>query len=124
MLANIKIEQDKENKHIHRVFIDGNQIDKITHLDFQVNPMEFPSVTLNIERMSGVDFEGQAEVNFLNNPLTVQNACKILREELLKHGELYDGFKASIISAINDAPNYTPTEKVAERILNRMIGEG
>lgn len=41
MLANVKIEQDKENKHIHRVFIDGKQIEKITHLDFQVNPLEF-----------------------------------------------------------------------------------
>ena len=34
MLANVKIEQDKENKNIHRVFIDGKQIEKITHLDF------------------------------------------------------------------------------------------
>ena len=71
MLANVKIEQDKGNKHIHRVFIDGNQIEKITHLDFQVNPLEIPNVTLNIEQMSGIDFEGQAEVNFLNNPFTV-----------------------------------------------------
>ena len=124
MLANVKIEQDKENKRVHRVFIDGKQIEKITHLDFQVNPLEIPSVTLNIERMSGVDFEGQAEVNFMNDPFTVQNACKILLDELQKHKELYNGFKASIISAINDAPNYMPTEKVAERILNRMIGEG
>ena len=59
-----------------------------------------------------------------NSPCKLSEACKILLEELQKHGELYDGFKASIISAINDTPNYTPTEKVAERILNRMIGEG
>ena len=123
MLANVKIEQDKENKHVHRVFIDGKQIEKITHLDFQINPLEIPSVTLNIERMSGVDFEGQAEVNFMNDPFTVQNACKILLDELQNHGELYDGFKASIISAIKDTPNYTPMEKFAERVLNRMIGE-
>lgn len=55
---------------------------------------------------------------------SVMEACKILLEELQKHGELYDGFKASIISAIKDTPNYTPIEKFAERILNRMIGEG
>ena len=70
MLANVKIEQDKENKHIHRVFIDGKQIEKITHLDFQVDPCEIPSVVLNIERISGVDFEGQAEVNFLKDPFS------------------------------------------------------
>lgn len=123
MLANVKIEQDKENKHIHRVFIDGKQIDKITHLDFQVNPLEFPSVTLNIERMSGVDFEGQAEVNFLKDPFTVRNACKILREELLKHGDLYKAFSASIYSALKDMPEETCIDEMPEIILKRIIGE-
>lgn len=28
MLANVKIEQDKDNKYIHRVFVDGKQIEK------------------------------------------------------------------------------------------------
>ena len=123
MLANVKIEQDKENKHIHRVFIDGKQIEKITHLDFQVNPLEFPTVTLNIERMSGVDFEGQAEVNFLKDPFTVQNACKILREELLKHGDLYRAFSASIYSALKDISEDTDIDEMPEIILSRIIGE-
>ena len=127
MLANVKIEQDKENKHIHRVFIDGKQIDKITHLDFQVNPMEIPSVTLNIERMSGVDFEGQAEVNFLNDPFTVKNACKILRDELLKHGDLYKAFSASIESSLREQKAtvlpFQPERDIADNILQRIIGE-
>ena len=135
MLANVKIEQDKENKNIHRVFIDGKQIDKITHLDFQVNPLEIPSATLNIERMSGVDFEGQAEVNFLKDPLTVQNACKILQKELLKHEDLYNGFVSSILSVLKENSRYIgdgETEivaefgenQLAEEILKRIIGEG
>ena len=123
MLANVKIEQDKENNHIHRVFIDGKQIDKITHLDFQVNPLEIPTVTLNIERMSGVDFEGQAEVNFLKDPFTVQNACKILRDEILKHEDLYRAFSASIYSALKDISEDTNIDEMAEIILNRIIGE-
>lgn len=127
MLANVKIEQDKENKHIHRVFIDGKQIEKITHLDFQINPLEIPSVTLNIERMSGVDFEGQAEVNFLNDPYTVQNACKIIREELLKHGDLYNGFLSSIESSLKEQKvtglPFQPESDIADKILKRIIGE-
>lgn len=123
MLANVKIEQDKENKHIHRVFVDGKQIDRITHLDFQVNPSEFPIVTLNIEQMSGVDFEGQAEVNFLNNPFTVQNACKILREELLKHDDLYRAFSASIYSGLKDISEDVELDEMPEIILKRIIGE-
>lgn len=123
MLANVKIEQDKENKHIHRVFIDGKQIEKITHLDFQVNPLEIPSVKLNIEWMSGVDFEGKADVNFLNTPFTVQNACKILREELLKHGDLYRSFSASIYSALKDMKEGTWIDEMPEIILKRIVGE-
>lgn len=123
MIANVKIEQDKENKSIHRVFIDGKQIDKITHLDFQVNPSEIPSVTLNIEQMSGIDFEGQAEVNFLKDPFTVKNACKILRYELLKHEDLYRAFSSSIYSALKDISEDTNIDEMPEIILNRIIGE-
>ena len=123
MLANVKIEQDKENKHIHRVFVDGKQIDKITHLDFQVNPLEIPSVTLNIEQMSGIDFEGRAEVNFLKDPFTVKNACKILRDELLKHEDLYRAFSSSIYSALKDISEDTNIDEMPEIILNRIIGE-
>lgn len=135
MLANVKIEQDKENNHIHRVFIDGKQIEKITHLDFQVNPLEIPSVTLNIEQMSGIDFEGQAEVNFLKDPFTVQNACKILQKELLKHEDLYNGFVSSILSVLKENSRYIGDgemeivaefgeNQLAEEILKRIIGEG
>lgn len=123
MLANVKIEQDKENPNIHKVFADGKRIEKITHLDFQVNPLEFPKVTLNLETMSGIDFEGQAEVNFLETPFTVENACKILREELLKHGDLYKAFSASIYSALNDIPEGTFIDEMPELILKRIIGE-
>lgn len=127
MLANVKIEQDKENKHIHRVFIDGKQIEKITHLDFQVNPLEIPQVTLNLEVTTGVDFEGQAEVNFLKTPFSVENACKILRDELLKHGDLYNGFLASIESSLKEqkvtALPFQPESEIAEKILKRIIGE-
>ena len=127
MLANVKIEQDKENKHIHRVFIDGKQIEKITHLGFQVDSCETPSVTLNIERMSGVDFEGQAEVIFLKDPFTVQNACKILREELLKHEDLYNGFLSSIESSLKEQKvrglPFQPESEIADNILKRIIGK-
>ena len=123
MLANVKIEQDKKNKYVHRVFVDGKQIEKITHLDLQINPMKIPSVTLNIERMSGVDFEGQAEVNFLKDPFTVKNACKILRDELLKHEDLYRAFSSSIYSALKDISEDTNIDEMPEIILNRIIGE-
>lgn len=123
MLANVTIEQDKENPEIHRVFVDGKHIEKITHLDFEVNPLEIPCVKLNIEQISGVDFEGQAEVNFLNNPFTVQNACKILRDELQKDSYFRRAFLASIYSALNDMKEDTPIDEIPEIILDRLIGD-
>lgn len=53
----------------------------------------------------------------------VKEACKILREELLKHGDLYDGFLASIYSALNEIPEGTYIDEMPEIILNRIIGE-
>ena len=121
MLSNVKIEQDKENKQIHRVFVDGEKLKRVNQIDLNIDANEIPQVNVGIA--GGCDFEGMADIHFDYSPYTVKEACKILREELLKHGELYDGFKASIVSAINDAPNYTPTEEISERILKRIIGE-
>ena len=73
--------------------------------------------------MSGVDFEGQAEVNFLNDPFTVQDACKILRKELMKHGDLYRAFSSSIYSALKDISEDTDIDEMPEIILSRIIGE-
>ena len=121
MLANVKIEQDKENKQIHRMFVDGEKLKRVNHIDLNIDVNEAPQVNVGI--VGGCDFEGMADIHFDYSPYNVREACKILLEELLKHGELYDGFKASIVSAINDAPNYTPTEEISERILKRIIGE-
>lgn len=123
MLANVKIEQDKENPDIHRVFVDGKKIEKITHLDFEVNPLEIPSIKLNIEQIGGIDFEGQAEVNFLNTPFTAKTACKILRDELQKDCVLRRAFLTSIYSALSDMKEDTPIDEIPEIILDRLIGD-
>lgn len=53
----------------------------------------------------------------------VQNACKILRDELLKHGDLYKAFSASIYSALKDISEDTYIDEMPEIILSRIIGE-
>ena len=125
MLANVKIEQDKENRHIHRVFIDGKQIEKITHIDFEINPLEIPRI--NIETMSGIDFEGQAEVDFEYGEDSVRMAFEILRKELVNHGAVYLGFSASIKSAISDFFNENESkswvaDELSETIIKRIVG--
>lgn len=62
-------------------------------------------------------------MNLLNNLFAIQNACKVVWEELLKHGDLYRAFSASIYSALNDIPEGTFIDEMPEIILKRIIGE-
>ena len=48
----------------------------------------------------------------------------IMRTELMKHGDLYDGFLASISSALGEVNIDTNSyNRIAKVILNRIIGE-
>lgn len=55
------------------------------------------------------------------------DAVSILRHELLTHGEVYNGFKASLKTAIEKYCTcglpFEPEEETAGKILNFMIGE-
>lgn len=125
MLANVKIEQDKENKHIYRVFVNGEKLKRVNHIDLNIDVAEVPQVNVGI--VGGCDFEGMADIYFDYSPYTVKEACKILRDELVKYGDLYNGFISSIESSIKDQriiplPGHTKKE-IAEKILSRIIGE-
>ena len=121
MLANVKIEQDKENQTVHRVFKDGKKIERVRAINFDISAGEIPIVLVEIA--GGCNFEGMADIYFDYSPYTVKEACKILRDELLKNVELYNGFVSSIQTAIEEAPNYIKNRELAERILKRIIGE-
>ena len=121
MIANVKIEQDKQNEMIHRVFVNGEKLKRVNHIDFNIDVDEAPQVNVGI--VGGCDFEGMADVHFDYSPYTVKEACKILREEIMKRNDLFDGFVSSIQTAIEEAPNYIKNRELAERILKRIIGE-
>lgn len=66
----------------------------------------------------------RSSVEFGYTPPTVRMACVILKNELEKpNSPVRAAFKASIKSAIDEAPNYTDMDKLAELILKRLIGE-
>lgn len=65
-----------------------------------------------------------------NAPQSIEDAIRILRHELLLHGEIYDGFKASLKTAINlyypgELPflPFETEDESARKILDFMIGE-
>ena len=132
MLANVKIEQITEKRPYFRVYKDGQKITRVRHIDANFDVDEIP--TVNVEIVGGLDFEGMADIHFDYSPQTVKEACKILREELFKHGDLYMAFLASILSVLKENFRYIgdgETEivaeygenQLAEEILKRIIGE-
>lgn len=125
MLANVKIEQDKKYSFQHRIYQNGKKIERIAHVDLNIDPFEVPYV--NIEIQDGIDFEGMADIHFDYSPCTVKEACKILREELFRHGDLYIAFLASIESSLREqkvtALPFQPERDIADKILHRIIGE-
>lgn len=125
MLANVKIEQDKQNEMIHRVFVDGEKLKRVNHIDLNIDVDEAPQVNVGI--VGGCDFEGMADIHFDYSPYTVKESCKILRDELLKHGDLYRAFSASIESSLREqkitALPFQPESDIADKILKRIIGE-
>lgn len=57
------------------------------------------------------------------NNSDLQTACRIIRDELLKHEEFYKAFVVSVQSAILETPSGTWSNKLAERIVKRISGE-
>ncbi len=55
--------------------------------------------------------------------ITIQQAITVVRDELLMRGNLYDGFQASISSTLKEIPTGMGLYDVAEKILDRLIGE-
>lgn len=126
MIANVKIEQDKEHPTIHRVYKDGQKISGVNHVDFNIGVGAAPEADIGI--VCGLDFEGMADIHFDYSPRTVKEACKILREELLKHEDLYRAFELSMYSALKEMPKEIRMgdmcmNEAVNRILKRIIGE-
>lgn len=69
--------------------------------------------------------DGDVKIDLLKQKLT--DAVSILRHELLTHGEIYNGFKASLKTAIEKYCTcglpFEPEEETAGKILDFMIGE-
>lgn len=74
-----------------------------------------------------------SDVRIKAHPETLQEAVCIVRDELLKKGDLYDGFVASILSVLKPKEHYVGDGEfeisaeyganyLAEEILNRIIG--
>ena len=79
-------------------FIDGNKVPRVKSVDFHVAVDKVP--TFVFEMMAEPDIQMEALVQISFNSQSITDAISVLRHELLQHGEIYHGFKASLKSAL------------------------
>ena len=106
-------------------YIDEKKVEKVKRIDFSVGVEEVP--TFVFETMGVPDIDMPGRIIFDCKPKNVTEAIKIIRNELLKYEDLYDGFAASIASALKEhwccGLPFEPEKDVAKKILDYVIGE-
>lgn len=106
-------------------YIDEKKVGKVKRIDFSVGVEEVP--TFVFETMGVPDIDMPGRIIFDCKPENVTEAIKIIRNELLKYEDLYEGFTASITSALKEhwccGLPFEPEEIVAKKILDYLIGD-
>lgn len=106
-------------------FVDGRKIYHVKSADFHVAVDEIPTSTFEIVALP--DIEMESLVRFEYTSQSVESAVRVLRHELLTHGEIYNGFKASLKSALEKynccGLPFEPEEEIAGKMLDFLIGE-
>ena len=106
-------------------FIDGQKVPRVRSVNFHTAVDEVPVVEFEMMAVPDIEMECLAHINMSSQ--SIMDAILILRHELLQHGEIYNGFKATLKSAL-ESYNYCgmpfePEEEIAEKILDFLIGE-
>ena len=108
-----------------KCFIDGNEIPRVKTVDFHVSIDEVP--IFNFELMAAPDIEMECLAQISVSYQSITDAISVLRHELLQHGEIYHGFKASLKSALEHynccGLPFEPEEEIAGKMLDFIIGD-
>lgn len=131
-----------KNENKHRVDLELHHNCLMVHIDGEYVPACKRIETDNEESTENMKFIPNENVLFSKDvqvdlPQYTRFAMIVLRNELLKHGDLYDGFLASMRSAIEDAEKWhmndwletdydkrkEDLDRLTECILKRIIGE-
>lgn len=100
--------------------IDGKPL-RCRSIDYHDEPDYIPTFTFELMALSDIEVN-HADIRFKFYPESVVDAVKVLRSELMQHGDVYNGFVCSIESALNEAKPYTKERDLARSILDRIIG--
>lgn len=103
------------------VKLNGKSI-RARSVDYHIEVGYVPTTTIEMVADSNtLDILG-GDVIIDISPTNLQEAVIILKNELQKHTDFYEAFRASIQSALNDVPCKL-SEEYAEHVLKRIIEE-
>ena len=120
MVGNVKIKQLNDVGNGYSVEINGLPVNYVRSVDFHAEPCEVPHIDLEI--VSGFEFDGLADIGINISPESTVECIRGLDFALQMDEDLRNGFLASIRSALDEAGNYENNDKLAERILDRVLG--
>lgn len=126
----VKIVNSQETLIPTDIYIDDVKVGGVRDIEyFKVGLDQVPTFHFEVVGMADLIEIQRADVEFQFTPKTLQEASRVLQDELKKHGELYNGFLASIESALSEycsrcvGKASKANREVAEKILKRIIGE-
>lgn len=117
----VKVFNDNGNIIPTHIEIDGKTLKKCRSIDYHADADSVPTFTFEVMALSDIEVN-HADIFFKFHPQTVEESVKILRHELMQHGDVYNGFVCSIESALKEAKPYTKEIDLARAILDRIIG--
>ena len=124
-IADFKVRNNSGTTIPTKVSINGTEM-RCRSIDYHVDLETIPVCTVELLAFGDIEVN-HADILFRFTPDTVEDAVKILRNELLRHGDLYSAFVASIESSVKEQKlqglPFQPTREIAEKILDRVIGK-
>ena len=116
----VKVFNNNGNIVPTHVEIDGKPL-RCRAIDYHAEVYYIPAFTFEISSLADIEVN-HADICFRYHPESVVESVKILRHELMRHGEVYCGFLESIKGALCDMGDETDITDAANLILSRIIG--
>ena len=118
VLSNVKVEQF--NGIIHKVYVDGNEIDHVRNLAINISPASIPTAEITLNSAADIDEEMIVKYDF--SPESLKECMKYI----FLHIQFDEPFRAALLLTIDQAlkdakDNGFEDDKIAEFILERII---
>ena len=99
---------------VHKVYVDGEEIHKVTYLNFTAEPNSIPKVDITIN--SGFEFDGLAKVSGILEIENINSALRCIRFFCNLHEDVREQF----VSKIKDYLPYD-SDRLAEEIFDEIL---